>query len=167
MPRKKPWCKRARPTEPSIEMSIRTLASRHSFTLAIGNLILSLLPYLGWGVVAYLLISVLIVFQGGGLEIIEPLLAFLFLYSITAIAVTAIGFCLSWLGRRRLRAQLLGDRCQRCVFCMYELKGLTRTQVICPECGECAPRRECVRLWCTLFRSNPCKQGPKSSSQFP
>ena len=72
---------------------------------------------------------------------------------ILAIPVLPIGLVLMKIGKLELKGKLLQARCQRCVFCFYDLSQRSPEIDTCPECGEFAPRRECVRLWCKLLRS--------------
>jgi hypothetical protein len=87
---------------------------------------------------------------GPGYWFVVCLISFTFFYA-------SFGALLSQLflsrGRRQIKHSLIQARCHRCVFCFYDLSGRPRTDVHCPECGEVAPRRECVRIWCKLLRT--------------
>ncbi len=64
-----------------------------------------------------------------------------------------VGIFISLIGKSALKPKLIPIRYQRCPKCFYDLSGRPHDDETCPECGICAPRRECVRLWCRLMRA--------------
>lgn len=154
MGKRKPWCQRTSPGSPALELSIGKIAKRQSRVFRLGYLARKFLKACAQCVVVYVVyLAILAVagFSTGAVRYMVLILAgFVFLIMLPLFIV---GFSFFEVGQRQLEYEVIASRCQRCVYCFYDLSRRARDHDICPECGQFTPRRECVRLWCKLLRS--------------
>ena len=82
--------------------------------------------------------------------------------SLVLISVAAVPFMMLFIRpaqhaiiqrKKGLRAYVIAHRCQICPRCLYDLQGRSNDDDTCPECGQIASRRECVRLWGRYLQS--------------
>jgi hypothetical protein len=124
----------------------------HPFARA-GQFIINQLPMLGIIACVYLVFALILAFSGfsySALSIFVSLLPFMF---FLVLPVVIVGYVLRCIGHKAVKRTLLGSRCQICVYCLYDLSARPRSEETCSECGKLASRRECVRLWCKLLRT--------------
>lgn len=155
MARRRPWCKRAM-THGPIRTNVAKMRRTHSHSMRWGGRIVSL------GIIAAVIlfivlgISMFLAFAGGSMDAWawgSLGIGFAALATIPLSAFIALGLVLKKMGKNRIKKELLGNSCQLCVHCFYDLSARPRDDDTCPECGLNASRRECVRLWCKLLRS--------------
>lgn len=154
----KPWGLRAESNSDRFHLKLQD-TSRHSRWLKIAFSCRKLTVISGIGS----LVPILVLFSLSYMEKWEyiemPSSAFDFLfYPFAYLFGFAIlnGFLAMFLlkiGQRSISSDLVNTDYFRCPKCFYDLNGRSNSEEICPECGQYTPRRECVRLWCKLLRT--------------
>lgn len=156
MARRRPWCRWTMTDVLTPYTNVAKMRHRHSLAMR-------------WGdrVVVLCFIAAVLLFLTSGIGLYMGLYGdsldawawgtWIFGLSVYATiplsAFMLLGLVLKVVGKRRIKKKLLIHRCHVCVHCSYDLTARPSGSVVCPECGEYTPRRECVRLWCKLLRS--------------